>query len=226
MDVSGYGVGGDDYAALWVKTVHSPPWQARHGLTSAQYQQIFDQLTAEDFHPVLVNGYPSGGAPRFAAIFHRSQTPAWVARHGLTSAQYQEAFDKYVAMGFVPDWVSGYSENGQDHYAAIWRQLPRLGGWAARHGLTASEYQQFFDTMVSQGFKPQVVSGYDIGGQDHYAAIFRQSPAAGPWQARHGLSSDQYQQTFDQLSVQGYRLEQVNACTVAGQDRFAAIWTK
>jgi len=43
---------------------------------------------------------------------------------------------------------------------------------------------------------------------------------------RHGLTSAQYQATFDQLVAQGYRLELVNGYSVAGQDRFAAIWTK
>jgi Bacterial tandem repeat domain 1 len=46
------------------------------------------------------------------------------------------------------------------------------------------------------------------------------------WQARHGLTSEQYQATFDQLVAEGYRLELVGGYSVAGQDRFAAIWTK
>jgi triacylglycerol esterase/lipase EstA (alpha/beta hydrolase family) len=40
------------------------------------------------------------------------------------------------------------------------------------------------------------------------------------------MSSTQYQQTFNQIVSQGYRLELVSACTAAGQNSFAAIWTK
>jgi hypothetical protein len=71
-----------------------------------------------------------------------------------------------------------------------------------------------------------LVCGYSDVGQDLYAAIFRQIPGVPAWQARHGLTSAQYQATFDQLVGEGYRLELVNGYSVAGQDRFAAIWTK
>ena len=55
---------------------------------------------------------------------------------------------------------------------------------------------------------------------------FPPDPGGPAWQARHGLSSAQYQATFDQLVAGGYRLELVSGYSVAGQDRFAAIWTK
>jgi hypothetical protein len=71
-----------------------------------------------------------------------------------------------------------------------------------------------------------VVSGYSDGAHDRYAAIFRHIAGAPAWQARHDLTSAQYQTTFDQLVGQGYRLELVNGYSVAGDDRIAAIWTK
>jgi hypothetical protein len=40
------------------------------------------------------------------------------------------------------------------------------------------------------------------------------------------MTPAQYQTTFDQLVAQGYRLELVSGCSVGGQDRIAAIWTK
>jgi hypothetical protein len=62
MDVSGYGGATPLYAALWVKTASPPVWQARHGLSAADYQTTFNQLTAEGYYPVLVNGYASSTA--------------------------------------------------------------------------------------------------------------------------------------------------------------------
>jgi hypothetical protein len=38
---------------------------ARHGLTAADYQATFNQLTAEGHYPVLVNGYAASAGPRF-----------------------------------------------------------------------------------------------------------------------------------------------------------------
>jgi Bacterial tandem repeat domain 1 len=38
----------------------SGPWQARHGLTAAGYQQAFDNLRNQGFMPVQVAGYGHG----------------------------------------------------------------------------------------------------------------------------------------------------------------------
>jgi hypothetical protein len=226
MDVSGYGAANPLYAALWVKTAAPPAWQARHGLTAADYQATFNQLTAEGYRPALVNGYATAGGPRFACIFEKGSTGPWVARHGLTAAQYQAAFDAFVGQGYVLDWVSGYFDGSQDLYAAIWRKEPGAPAWEARHGLTSAQYQTFFNDVTGRGYKPIVVCGYSDGARDLYAAIFRKIANAPAWQARRGLTAAQYQTTFDELVAKGYRLELVSGYSVGGQDRFAAIWTK
>ena len=51
----------------------------------------------------------------------------WVARHGLTSAQYQSEFDKWVGQGFRLVRICGYEEGGQERYAAIWDKTPSPG---------------------------------------------------------------------------------------------------
>jgi CubicO group peptidase (beta-lactamase class C family) len=226
MDVSGYGTAFPLYAALWVKTASPPAWQARHGLTATEYQTTFNQLTQQGYYPVLVNGYTAVGGPLFSCIFEQGATDPWIARHSLTSAQYQAAFNQFTSEGYLLDWVSGYLDGTQDLYAAIWRKPASAPAWQARHGLTSAEYQATFNQLVGQGYKPVVVCGYSDGAVDRYAAIFRQMPGAPAWQARHGLTTAQYQTTFDQLVAEGYRLELVSGYSVGGQDRFAAIWTK
>ena len=177
MNVSGYGTTVPLHAALWVKTASPPAWQARHGLSADEYQLSFNQLTGQDYRPVLVNGYFTETGPRFACIFQKNAPKENIA-------------------------------------------------WVARHGLTATEYQAFFNHVTEQGYKLTLVCGYSDGTRERYAAIARKLPDAPPWQARHGLTPGQYQNTFDQLGADGYRLELVNGYTVKGQDRIAAIWTK
>ena len=224
--VTGYGGTTPLYAALWVKGAGAPAWQARHGLSASEYQTTFDQLTGEGYHPVLVNGYATANGPRFACIFQQGTTGAWTARHGLTASQYQTTFDQLTRDGYVLEWVSGYFDGTRDLYAAIFRKEASAPAWQARHGLSSSEYQAYFDEVTAEGYRPVCISGYSDGTHERYAAVFRKPSGAAPWQARHGLTSAQYQSTFDQLTSQGYRLELVNGYTVAGQDRFAAIWTK
>jgi hypothetical protein len=43
-------------------------------------------------------------------------------------------------------------------------------------------------------------------------------------QARHNLTLDQYQQTFEQLTVGGFQLTWLNGYEVTGQSLFAAIF--
>jgi hypothetical protein len=107
------------------------------------------------------------------------QEGAWVARHGLTSAQYQAAFDDLVGnQGMQLLDVSGYGVNGQDFYAALWAKHAGAPGWAARHGMTSAQYQQAFDQLTAQGFHPVLVNGYTVNDQDRYAAIFQKGNVA------------------------------------------------
>ena len=207
VEVSGYGVDDQDtYAAIWEKR-QGPPWQARHGLTAAQYQQEFDKLVRQGYHPVFVNGYVVGGQDRYAAIFEQGQIGAWQARHNLTSAEYQQEFDKWAAQGYHLVDVSGYSVGGQDRYAAIWQQ-GQSPAWAARHGMTSAQYQEAFNSFTQQGYRLAHISGWRSGDTAHIAAIWVK--LQGPdWVARHGMLSDVYQEEFDALAKQGYRLKHV-----------------
>lgn len=226
IDVSGYGSTQPLYAALWTKSTSEPAFEARHGLTAAEYQATFDLLTKQGYAPELVDGYATAAGARFACIFERGSSSKYVAKHGMTAQDYQTAFDQQIAAGYLLDWVSGYLDSGTVRYAAIWRQEAGAPEWQARHGLTAAAYQAYFDSVTKLGYKPIVVCGYSDGSQALYAAIFRQLPSAPAWQARHGLTAAQYQTTFDQLVAQGYRLELVNGYTVGNEDLFTAIWTK
>lgn len=209
--------------AAWA-AAPEPGWEARHGLSAAQYQATFNTLVGQGYRLLDVSGYDVGGQDRYAAIWERSTGPAWTARHGLSAAQYQATFNQLAGQGYRPVHVCGYTVAGQDLYAAIWE---KSGGpaWTARHRLTAAGYQTEFNALAAQGYRLVDVSGYEIGGQDHYAAIWDKS--AGPaWAARHGLSHREYQAAFDQLVGQGYRLAHVSGYPVRGQSRYAAIWEK
>jgi hypothetical protein len=99
---------------------------------------------------------------RFAAIWERRSGFNWIGRHGLTSSEYQKAFDEQTDSGFRLVSISGYSDTGIARYAAIWYQdEPRE--FQARHGLDAVGYQHTFDDLLRQGFRPVQVSGYGDG---------------------------------------------------------------
>jgi CubicO group peptidase (beta-lactamase class C family) len=169
--VHGYTVAGQDYYAAIFEKSAGVAWVARHHLSNAQYQATFTSLTAQGYRLIDVSGYSLGGQDFYTAVFDKSAGPAWVARHGMTSAQYQAEFNALVGQGYRLVDVSGYDVGGQARYAAIWQQLAGPP-WAARHGLTAAQYQAEFNNLVGQGYRPLRVSGYTVAGQDYYAAIW------------------------------------------------------
>ncbi len=220
--ISAYNVGGTPrFAAIWEK-ISGPAWVARHGMTSAEYQSNFDTFTSQGYRLIVVEGYEQGGQARYAAIWDKSTGPAWVARHGMTSAQYQAQFNTLTAQGYRPTKVQGYGVGGVDHYAAIFEQASGPA-WMARHGLTSAQYQSAFDTFVAQGYRLKHVSAYQVTGGERYAAIWEKT--SGPaWVARHALSSHGYQHEFSDRALQGYRLKQVDGSPSGLSDRYAAIW--
>src|SRR6266700_1509113 len=206
--VNGYSIGNHErYAAIWEKD-NGPAFIARHGMTSQQYQQEFNTHVGQGFRLKLVSGFGVAGQDHYAAIWVKDNGPAFVARHGMTSQQYQQEFNTHVGQGFRLTLVSGYAVAGEDRYAAIWEK-DNGPAFVARHGMTSQEYQQEFDTHVAQGFRLKLVSGYSVGGQDRYAAIWDKDN--GPaFIARHRMTSQQYQQEFNTHIAQGFRLRLVS----------------
>src|SRR5947209_8536461 len=161
---------------------------------------------------------------RYSALWIKEAGPEWQARAGLSEADYQKTFNDLVKQGFRLTWISAHEANGAVRYEGIWEKKAG-GAWEARGNLSSTEYQQAFDNYTKQGYRLLHVSGYSSGGSPHFAAIFEKS--AGPaWTARHNMTSSQYQQAFDEMSKQGYRLKDLSGYNVAGTDYYAAIWEK
>ena len=108
-------------------------WQARHGIDAATYQQTFD-AGAQGFRLTDVCGY-SEGRGRASTRSGNARRPGLAGAAWTDLEQYQATFDALVQQGFRLTCVSGYAENGEARYAAIWEQR---GGpdWQARHGLS------------------------------------------------------------------------------------------
>jgi CubicO group peptidase (beta-lactamase class C family) len=219
--VSGYVSNGERYAALWVKG-SGPEWQARHGLSAADYQKVFDDFLKQGFRLTWVTGYQSGGIVKFAAIWEKKPGPAWEARHNLSAAEYQKAFDDFLKEGYRLVHVSGYAAGNSPRFAAIWEKSSGPA-WEARHNLTASDYQKAFDDFSKQGYRLTDLSGYNVSGQDYYAGIWEKS--GGPWYwVRNGIPDAWYQNAFDNFYYQGYQPALITAFTSGGAGKLNSIW--
>jgi hypothetical protein len=144
------------------------------------------------------------------AIWPSTSAPAWyppgwgeVTRNGIPEAAYQTEFDRAASSGYRPVWVDGYEVNGSVYFNAIFH--PNNGNpWAARHGMTGAQYQAEFDSRMAQGYHLHQIESYISGGQVRYASIFIKS-AASARTAYHGLTREQHQQKFNELTAAGWR---------------------
>jgi Bacterial tandem repeat domain 1 len=209
------------FAALWDKSTVMR-WEARHRLSASQYQQTFDQLVSQGFRPVVVRGYGINGKPTYAAIFEQRTGPLFVARHNLSRADYQREFDRWTRQGYRPVDAAGFAVGGTDRYTAIYEKV-QGAPFRAFHGISAAAYQREFDRAVRDGFRPVRVNGHALNGRDYYTAIFekRTGPAV---VARHGMAPARYQQEFEHLARQGYRLVQLSSWKNGNAGRYAGIW--
>src|ERR1700730_17428685 len=74
------------------------------------------------FASVLRDDSVAGTDDRYTATWAKVGPAEWVARHGMTSDQYQQEFNKFTGQGMRLVVVDGYEADGVVHYAAIWNK--------------------------------------------------------------------------------------------------------
>lgn len=154
--LSAYSVGGRErFAGVWEKS-DGPAWAARHGLDGSQYQAAFNELGAQGFRLRGICPYVSGHSVRYVAWWDRSDGDAWVARHGLTEAQFRATHNSLAAQGY--DLASGGSalQGTVDIYAGLWEK--GAAATEAHHGMTGGAYQATFDRLTDRTFRPRFVT--------------------------------------------------------------------
>ncbi|GEN11693.1 CubicO group peptidase, beta-lactamase class C family [Myxococcus fulvus] len=123
VHVSGYTSGGAErYAAIWEQSA-GPAWRAHHGMTAAQYQSTFNTNASQGYQLAKVSSYNVGGTDRYAAIFHASSGIPMAARHGLTSAAYQQAATDLKNQGYRPVLVAAHNNGSAPEFSLLWQNL-------------------------------------------------------------------------------------------------------
>ncbi len=221
QSLSVYGGGDPRYAVVWVKR-SGPAWQACHGRDAAGYQAFFTEWTGKGYVPRLVSVTGAGSSAVFAAVFEHVAVSGWFARHGLDQAGFDKANADAKANGQILASVGVYGSPGARAYAGVWLPNPGNAQWLVNLAASAADHQAWFDAVTRIPLRPALV----VPTEDHaYLAVFRDD-GIGDWQARHGLSSADYQAAFTQLVAQGNLPLDVHGGGGGGNARFAALFAK
>ena len=95
--------------------------------------------------------------------------------------------------------------------------------YACSVGMTLSEFLSRSSQLASQHYWPVQVVSYDDSAGSRYAAIWIQNLRSALATIQTGLSSSAYQQKFDDLNQQGYKLLCVSGVSAGGSE-YSGLW--
>ena len=122
------------YAAAWHANPIYVKWRVNPADPAANYQTTFNvdtQLPGVGLHGYRPAYVVLSSDYTYCSVFKDDVVGEWVARHGLTSDEYQAEFDKQNKAGFYPICVQGGGSGGGTRYAAIFakRDIPMPREW-------------------------------------------------------------------------------------------------
>ena len=163
------------YAAIFDK-VGGSAWRAYHGLGAQDHQQRFDEWTKAGYVPVNISITAAGGTLRFAAFYVQHDVGAFVHLGGLTSNDYQSAWNTNTAAGRQLAYLSAYQQGGGVRFSAIFQQkTPGSGSTVGRHNLTGAQMQAEYDAELAAGRLTRVLVGYEVNSAAMFAAAWRKA---------------------------------------------------
>ncbi len=217
------------YAAVWVQKA-GPAFAGIHGASAADFQNFFNIWAAKGFSPTILSVTGPSNNPVFAAVMEQSNHGVSLTRYGLIRgsdkdpATLEHWISKARTEKWIPRWISSYGEPNNRRYAIVLDPNPLRILWSIT-GLkeeTGDQYQTRFNAQSQQWARPGFVT---VSPDGNYLSVFRED-SIGPWVARHGMSSAQYQQQFNEWTTKGFFPVCVQAGGTGSNARFAALFTQ
>jgi CubicO group peptidase (beta-lactamase class C family) len=222
--VSGYEEGGAArFAGIWEKQ-SGPAWSASHGMTAAQFNSTTSTLDAQGYVPAFVSGFTVGATRYYNAIWEYQPRAIVVAEVGLSRSDLSSANVTRSFQGYVLVYVSAFTDNGAEVYAAIWSKGVSSSNYQCRFGLTGAAFQTAFNDLAGQGFRLVGQTVALEGTTERYSGVWRKPFGTG-WYAYIGLSEINYDTENSNAYYTGFRPSFLSVYTKNNQSLFNGIWT-
>jgi CubicO group peptidase (beta-lactamase class C family) len=230
ISLSAYGSVADPrYAAVWLRR-GGPRFVGIHGATASQFQVFFDTWAAQGFSPTILTATGPTTSPIFACVMEESDHGVSLTRHGLRSGDPADSgtLEHWIGEArtndWIPRWIATYGDASDRRFAIVLdpnltHVLWSIAGW---WGEDHAAYQRRFDAHVQQWARPAFIT---VAPDATYLSVFRDD-SIGPWVARHGMTSGQYQQEFDRWVATGMFPVYVQGGGSGSGTRFAALFAE
>ncbi|MGF7214126.1 hypothetical protein GGR92_000266 [Spirosoma lacussanchae] len=89
------------YWGVFEKRPDTTPWAARHALSHEAYQREFNTWTRQGYMPTSINVAFMDGQTSYCVIYDKiPNPPAWVARHGISYAEFARTNEDLLRQGY------------------------------------------------------------------------------------------------------------------------------
>jgi len=208
------------YAAVWVDRP-GPAFAAVHGLNAHDYQAAFESWRNKGYAPTIVAATGAANNPVYAAVFEHGVQGAWRARHGMTGAEFDNEVKAAANAQQKLRWAAIYGAANDPRYIAVWHANPGWSKWHVFGNVKSSDYQALFQAQTQiPHFRPACVS---VASDHDMCALFTDE-SIGPWVARHGMTTAEYQAEFDRQRAAGRMPICVSGGGSGNSVRYAAIF--
>jgi len=189
----------------------------------ADYQTVFNRVTAVGYRLVWFDGYEVGGITYVNAIFRPAGGLGWTARHGMSLADLNLEIAKYKNDGIQPVNLASYMNGATVQYAlcGVFQAGP---DWQAYGGKSGATHQSLFNTYFGQGYASLNISIVSPGNTPQFSGLYIKQNIGG-FVAASWLTLAQYQQQWDSNWADGRYLFYLSACQHFGVPMISAIFS-
>ena len=207
----------------------NPPTEADYivklAIPAEDYQSVFNSITARNYRLAFIDGFVhrAGVATdtynkvMFNAVFVENvDNLKWASFHGLSGGQYQDKFDEYIGNGYRLMHIESYPSNGKIKYAPIF--VKQNGpAFKAVHGKKLSDWQDYFDQRIAEGYRLVNRSIVWKGDKRYVAALFDKKNV-GSWMSKSGQTPAETQTLMEDNKDLGRAATFLDVCQKTSTD--------
>ena len=163
--------------------------------------------------------------PEQVTAIWRSGTESERQIFGATYDEYRELYEKLSDEGWRLKDLEVAVVNQAPRYAAVWSQQGSITEEVFDE-IGASDLHVTYLSQRSLGRRLHILAPYVVNGELAYTAVFRNSDANEETSPFNGYDFDTYQAKYDELWLEGYRLEILEVFVRDGEPLYMATWRK